>query len=263
MTPDDIAEALTSRNDQVKKLGNRAQAYQTGKGRIERSDYQLKRLELQEANQNRVADLAERKLALQESGFNKDFVEKIYNEYDGAVADKRDLDQQKALVLSGELTSPSIAFLSGITTIPLSILGSPKDEEFQKGVARQAQKAKEYFGSRLTDFDLRTYKESLATLLNSPEGRYVITLQAEIANDLKLKKAELLDQIITTDKKVPLDVRAKLNKQMAKEEKMAYDKFMRLVKDPRVPMVDDDGRRYSIPFKELDKAKRQGLRTSL
>jgi hypothetical protein len=48
---------------------------------------------------------------------------------------------------------------------------SPEAEEWSKEIARFQNRAKDAFGSRVTNFDLQSYMKQFPNLLNSPEGR--------------------------------------------------------------------------------------------
>lgn len=63
-------------------------------------------------------------------------------------------------------------------------LASPETQEYVKIFSRFQNRAKDAFGSRVTNFDLASYMKQFPGLLNTPEGRERILRMMSINNDL-------------------------------------------------------------------------------
>lgn len=64
-----------------------------------------------------------------------------------------------------------------------SALLSPEAQEFVKLITDQISGAKEFFGSRVTNYDLQTFLKRLPSLLNSPEGRQRVLRDLRLVNE--------------------------------------------------------------------------------
>lgn len=72
---------------------------------------------------------------------------------------------------------------------------SPEAQEWVKEIARFQNRAKDAFGSRVTNFDLQSYMKQFPGLLNTSEGRKRILRMMDINNRLDSMYDEGLDQV--------------------------------------------------------------------
>ena len=82
----------------------------------------------------------------------------------------------------------NINFKEGEIRIPF--LANADTQAFIKTINDFTTKAKESFGARVTNFELRRFMKRLPSLLNSEEGRRVILRQMEIINELNLGRQQ-------------------------------------------------------------------------
>ncbi len=80
------------------------------------------------------------------------------------------------------LINPATGELYGIAQI--TGMASPETQEWLKETARFQNRAKDAFGSRVTNFDLVSYMKQFPTLMNTPEGRERILRMMGINNEL-------------------------------------------------------------------------------
>ncbi|MGL5264041.1 MAG: hypothetical protein ACRDAI_05645 [Candidatus Rhabdochlamydia sp.] len=96
--------------------------------------------------------------------------------------------QLKSLNDSSKLPSGKTkVFNVDLKTGELRIIAAANAETqlFVKNINRFLSNAQQFFGGRVTNFEVMQYKQGLPTLANSPEGRRLILEQMEIENELK------------------------------------------------------------------------------
>ncbi len=72
---------------------------------------------------------------------------------------------------------------------------SPQEQLFQKTVNDFISRAKDFFGARVTNFDLERFMARLPTLGNTPEGRRAILKEMQLANELMLLEKKAIQQV--------------------------------------------------------------------
>ena len=77
----------------------------------------------------------------------------------------------------------------------LAQLPSPEAQEWVKIISRFQNRAKDAFGSRVTNFDLQSYMKQFPGLLNSPEGRSRILRMMDINYNLDKLYVDALEQV--------------------------------------------------------------------
>ena len=111
-------------------------------------------------------------------------------------------------------------------TAQLSGQINPETELYVKNLKQFLKGAKDFFGARVTNFDVSSFMQQLPSLLNSEQGRRLILKQMELVNDLESIHANELDKAIkhygrnasyidisrTVDEKVAQKEHALLNK---------------------------------------------------
>jgi len=108
------------------------------------------------------------------------------------------LNRMEKLVHSGKLNNPQFASL--LKTIKHGVFGvgidfegllSPESQEFNKISTDFVKSAKDIFGSRLTDTDLKTFLQTVPTLSQSNEGKLSVINNLKIMN----KAAEIKNRV--------------------------------------------------------------------
>ncbi len=156
-------------------------------------------------------------------------------------------------------------------TLRVPAWSSPEAQSFEKTIAEFSKLAKDYFGSRVTNFDLQSFQQTLPRLLNSEQGRKLILKQMDIVNKIEslyanayvdvLKKdgvrypsqSDILNQV---DNKIRNEYQNLLND---------YDNIDAIVRDMnRLPegqvLVEYQGQRGGVRKDQLQKAIKDGAR---
>ncbi len=71
---------------------------------------------------------------------------------------------------------------------------NPETQLYIKNLKQFLKGAKDFFGARVTNFDVSSFMQQLPSLLNSEQGRRVILKQMELVNDLEAIHANELDE---------------------------------------------------------------------
>jgi len=71
---------------------------------------------------------------------------------------------------------------------------NPETELYVKNLKQFLKGAKDFFGARVTNFDVSSFMQQLPSLLNSEQGRRLILKQMELVNDLEAVHANELDE---------------------------------------------------------------------
>lgn len=190
----------------------------------------------------------------------------------------RDIDQLKRLNDSGKLPKGMkkailVDYKKGELRVPA--FANAETQQFIKTVNGFIRNAKDFFGSRVTNFDLQTFLQILPTLANSEEGRRNILEQMEAATQLNQLDNDSLKEVYEhygLDKIDRLQLESlardiKSPKEGALEEKFAnsinaqldFD-FKSKTPTGRVPMVSPDGERVYILEEEVEEAGNQGFK---
>ena len=116
----------------------------------------------------------------------------------GSEGEERSLGQLERLNDSGKLPKGflkglDVDFKTGDLRIPA--WSSPEAQLFVKTVNDFTTKAKETYGSRISNFELNTFLKRLPTLANSPEGRRVIIEQMSAINQLNTLYDQSLKEV--------------------------------------------------------------------
>jgi hypothetical protein len=143
----------------------------------------------------------------------------------------------------------------------------PKVQRFVKTVNDFTTKAKETFGSRVTNFDLERFMSRLPSLLNTKEGRQQIINQMKTVNDIYRLYYGTLKEVY---QKYGLD---NISQERAEEitDNLIKDDLEKLEaqlsqadQDNSAPksikMIGPDGQSYNIPSEHAEKARSKGFK---
>lgn len=95
--------------------------------------------------------------------------------------------------LESIMINPSTGEIYGLAQLVGAV--SPETQEWVKEIARFQNRAKDAFGSRVTNFDLMSYMKQFPGLLNTPEGRSRIITMMAINNKLDQSYQKALSSI--------------------------------------------------------------------
>ena len=94
--------------------------------------------------------------------------------------------------------------------------GSPDVEEFEKLSADFVKNAKQYFGSRLTDADLRVFMQTLPTLMQTDAGKKKVIENLSSLNELAQIESKTARSIIRDNGGIPpIDIEQQVKDKIA------------------------------------------------
>lgn len=135
--------------------------------------------------------------------FSKDLLHEISQKAKVAKEDLRDLDRLEELQNTGKLDTPGYNEFLTRSGLDIQALRSPESEEFQKIQANFLKNAKDYFGGRISNYEVESFLKTIPTLSNSNEGRKrVIANLKRIARGAE-QYNEALKEVLRENKGVP------------------------------------------------------------
>jgi len=104
--------------------------------------------------------------------------------------------------IAGALASP----LAGLAKSYIRS-GSPDVEEYEKLSADFVKNAKQYFGNRLTDADLKAYLQTIPTLMQTDAGKKRVISNIKSLNEMADLEANTIREVLRENKGIPpLDI---------------------------------------------------------
>lgn len=160
----------------------------------------------QDAKLKKIPKLSE-KQQLAADKETKPYFDEVSKQAKAAKDGNMRLDRMEELVKRGNLTNPTLAsFLDFIERgiplwssnigLDLHALESIDSQEFRKLSNDFIKSAKEFFGSRVTDQDLKAFLKTVPTLNQSNEGRVRVIQNLRSFNDIAIIKKKAMNEII-------------------------------------------------------------------
>lgn len=196
-------------------------------------------------------------------------------------------DEETALGIIDEL-SPQISGLTRLNLNPQSgdllvpALASPEAQRYVKTINDWTTKAKDSYGSRVTNFDLTQFMKRLPTLANSEEGRRLIIEQMRTLNAINQARESALINYVDEQggvRNVDWDVaereadkRSKgrvdeLKKEFTKIESRSGQDYKKIINTDRslankkgMVLMELNGENIFVPKSDVAKAKKKGAK---
>ncbi len=193
---------------------------------------------------------------------------KVYSlEQEGMSIDR--LQQLSPKMPEGFLGKANIDFKTGELRIPAG--ANAETQLYAKTLNDFTTKAKDSYGSRVTNFDLSQFMKRLPTLANSKEGRDLILQQMKIINELNLLHDKGLKEtfdhygvgrINSQEARKIADQRMSQKKEELLERYKTLDGKLNKMENPengqRIKVKSPDGKVGYIPFENAEKALKAG-----
>jgi predicted transcriptional regulator with HTH domain len=186
---------------------------------------------LHEQRENKKLALKERQINQQEIReaykATSPYRTKIYEEASSAKNVLDDLKRMKELETGdASLDTPGYVEFLERSGFDIPALMKPESEEFQKLRQTQLRDARQYFGGRVTNFEMDQFLKSIPSLNQSPEGRKRVIANMERINKLKVKTAETARKIIKANGGIPpLDLQEQIDEKMEPERERVAQEF--------------------------------------
>lgn len=152
-------------------------------------------------------DIAQQKISAKEqeevNKETKPVYDQIQKEYKASRDTIKRLDLMEGLIKTGKLDSPG--FVSNLKTLGHGIFGmgidlshalSPESQEFEKLSNDFIKNAKDYFGTRLTDADLKAFLKTIPTLSLTDEGKLRVMRNLREFADAAILKKQASDKVL-------------------------------------------------------------------
>ena len=147
------------------------------------------------------------------------FIKDVQHKAKGARENDIRLNRMEKLIETGKLNNPQFASL--LKTVKHGVFGlgidltnllSPESQEFEKLSGDFVKNAKDIFGSRITDTDLKSFLATIPNLSQSNEGKVAVIRNLKLMN----KAAEIREQVARQllkqyDNRPPLDFEAQVD----------------------------------------------------
>jgi len=151
-------------------------------------------------------ELSEKKMEAQEKReafkLTKDERKQIFQEGKAARDDLHELDRLEELEKEGVDTPGYVEFLKR-SGLDIPALMNPSSEEFQKVAQTFMRNAKNYLGSRISNFELEQFLKTIPSLSQSPEGRKRVIADLKYMARVKLEHMKALKKILKRNKNIP------------------------------------------------------------
>jgi hypothetical protein len=207
------------------------------------SDQKLKVAALQQQRQQHLEKLS----AKQQQEVDKE-TKPYYDEiYKGAKAAKESdirLDRMERLIHRGNLTKPGwVAAVESISKIPvfgvdLSWALHPDTQEFQKLSTDFLKNAKDYFGTRLTDADLKAFLQTIPNAKQTNQAKLRVISNLRSFNEIaKIKKKAADDIIKRNNGRRPASFDSLVDDATAPEVDKIANKFKRNINEDALGVI--------------------------
>ena len=165
--------------------------------------------------------------------FNKDVIKDVSEKSKSAKQALHDLDRMEELQKEGKLDTPGYVEFLNRSGLSIPALMSEGSEEFNKIAQNFLRNAKQYYGGRVSNFEVEQFLKTIPSLSQSPQGR-----QRVIANLKNISRAELeytkaVRDVIKDNKGIPpFDLALQIEERVEKQSKKLADKFKKDLAKP-------------------------------
>ena len=179
------------------------------------------------------------------------FREELSNDFNNYKQEDARLARLEDLNKSDKLVKALPKKIMDSIGVPLSVWGNPQSEEYEKLVADMTKSARDYYGARITNFELDAFLKTLPSLLNSKEGRQRIINNLRILKEPQALRHAAFKDIMKEwkdagNKGVPFDLREQID---ARIEPRLNDLASQFASDRKF-FDPETGKSYNIPFEE-------------
>lgn len=180
--------------------------------------------------QNRKLEQSEKKLANQEkaSAFKATAAERkaIIDKAKAARQDLDDLNRLEELEKEGKLDTPGYVEFLKRSGLEIPALMNEGSEEYNKVSQTFIRNAKEYLGSRISNFELEQFLKTIPSLTQSPEGRKRIVANLKKVRRSALAYNEALQEVMRENKGIPpYDLIEQVEEKIGKKLDKIAEKF--------------------------------------
>lgn len=193
-------------------------------------------------NQQQATELA--KLALKKEQATKGEVAERYKATEpyrkevidaakAARSDLKDLNRMEELEKEGKLDTPGYVEFLKRSGFDIPALMNPGSEEFQKISANFLRNAKQYFGARVSNYEIEQFLKTIPSLSQSPEGRKRVIANLKYMSRGALEYNDALKEVIAENGGIPpFDLREKVDEKIEKRLDKISEMFKKDLERP-------------------------------
>lgn len=178
----------------------------------------------------------------------KEFFQRTTKEARAAKGNDKRLSRMKTLIDRGNLSNPT--FAAGLETLSKGIFGfgidlfnltNPDSQEFRKLSTDFIKEAKDTFGSRLTDTDVKTFLQTVPTLSQDDEGKKRVIANLENFNEAAKVRQQAMDDIIEANGGIrPRNLESLVEKKAADQLDKLAEEFKRIESNENAPPTREE-----------------------
>ena len=184
----------------------------------------------------------------------KEFYKETLGDYRDALETNRRIERMEELVRNGKLDSP--LFSSALNTaskgifgfgIDLSSLRSPDSQEFKKLSTEFLKNAKNLFGNRVTDNEIRMFMQMVPTLVQSDKGKLRVINNMKAYNQAATVRKRAMDQLIEANNgRRPRNIESKVEDLASSQLDVIAQQFKKGYNIEAEPVEEKSGLKYKL-----------------
>ena len=164
---------------------------------------------------------------------SKEFRKQILKDKRDAGATLKDLGRLEELSRSGKLDTPGYAAFLERSGLDIPSLMTPESQEFAKIQQGFLKNAKQYFGSRISNFEVEQFLKTIPSLSQSPEGRARVIAGLKKIERGKEEYYKAYEDVLRENGGVPpYDVEEQVERKAEKRLDRIYEEFEKDLKKP-------------------------------
>lgn len=168
------------------------------------------------------------KLAAKRASEQADTIEKDYETYQ---SEKFRLDTQEALAKKGNLSAPITVKMMDMMGLPISVLGNPDNEQYEKVTADYVRDVSKIFPGQIRVFEIESYLKTVPTLLNSDEGKLKVIENRRITNKAKELKYNAYKEIMKGRTVPPANLNMLINEKIGDELRQLQTNYIENIRE--------------------------------
>jgi len=165
--------------------------------------------------------------------FNKEFIKEVTEKAKSSRQAINDLDRMEELQNEGKLDTPGYVDLLKKVGLDIPNLMNEGSEEFNKIAQNFLRNAKQYYGGRVSNFEVEQFLKTIPSLSQSPEGRKRVIANLKNISRAELEYNKAVRDIIKENRGAPpYDLQLQVDERVEKQSKRLADLFKKDLAKP-------------------------------
>lgn len=161
----------------------------------------------------------------------KDLRKEVFKDAQEARTSLRDLNRLEELTKEGNLDTPGYLEFLKRSGLDYETLKNPDTQEFAKIQQGFLKSAKQYFGARVSNFEVEQFLKTIPNLMQSPEGRLRVIENLKYLDQARLERTQAYKEILKENKGIPpYDLYEQLDDRLEKKLDKLAERFTKNVK---------------------------------